>query len=412
MSQPSEQPVSAVPSQSGEFDLQALLKPVLVNEFLDRDYGRQFRYVPGTPGKFASLLSWPVLNDILERHRLQPPRLRLTREGKQVPEDRYMSYGPNRRSNGGAIPRVLAPALMSELRDGATLVLDNVDELHRPVRRLAESLERVFRVRVQVNCYSGWRTSRGFDIHWDDHDVFIVQAAGRKHWKVYGVTRPWPLSRDSESAGNPPSDPVWEELLEDGDMLYLPRGCWHLATPLDEPTLHMTVGVNNATGIDFLSWFVDQLRDATVVRQDLPHLQGADAMRAHAEQLRSAILDAWRPELLDEYMAHLDGTAKARPSFALPWSATPDVIPDGDYLVRWVPQRAVPIEDAGDEVAIDALGRRWRFRPEARPVLEALTTGCERSRAEMERIGGERLGPAVIRAFLRELAVNGLVVIR
>ena len=49
-------------------------------------------------------------------------------------------------------------------------------------------------------------------------------------------------------------------LLEAGDLLYIPRGWWHVAMPLDEPTLHLTVGVNNLTGADFLRWFADRLR--------------------------------------------------------------------------------------------------------------------------------------------------------
>jgi len=304
-----------------------------------------------------------------------------------------------------------AAALTGELRDGATLVLDNVDELHRPIRRLAESLERIFRVRIQVNCYSGWRTSHGFDLHWDNHDVFIIQAAGRKRWGVYGATRPWPLARDSEPAV-PPSQPIWEGLLEDGDVLYMPRGWWHVATPLDEPTLHLTVGVSNPTGIDFLSWFVDRLRDAPIARQDLPHLQGANALQAHADLLRESILNAWRPDLLEEYMAHIDFTAKARPSFAFPWSATPNGLPDDSYTAQWAPKRAVAIEAAGDQVAISALGRRWKFRREARPLLDLLISGNEYSGAALETIAGEMLTPRVVRSFLRELAIHGLVVIR
>ena len=114
-----------------------------------------------------------------------------------------------------------------------------------PITDIAESLERLFRVRIQVNAYAGWRTSHGFDLHWDDHDVFILQVAGRKQWKVYGMTRKYPLAVDVEPTVEKPDAPLWEGMLEDGDLLYIPRGWWHVATPLDEPTLHLTVGVNN-----------------------------------------------------------------------------------------------------------------------------------------------------------------------
>ena len=45
-------------------------------------------------------------------------------------------------------------------------------------------------------------------------------------------------------------------------------------------------------------------------------------------------------------------------------------------------------------------------------MLDALLVGREYSQSELERIDGNMLSPPVIRSFLRELATNGLVVIR
>jgi hypothetical protein len=123
-----------------------MLRPLPVDAFIANDFGQRFVRVPGTPGKFSALLPWPVLNDILEQHRLEPPRLRLTREGKPISPNRYVSFQANRRRNGHPIPRLNSAALTNELRDGATLVFDNVDELYAPIRRLAESLEDVYRM--------------------------------------------------------------------------------------------------------------------------------------------------------------------------------------------------------------------------------------------------------------------------
>lgn len=392
-------------------DLASILYPVSAEGFLADDYGQKFIHVPGTPGKFSALFPWPVLNDILEQHRLEPPRLRLTREGKPVPPERYVSFQQNRRANGHPIPRLNSAALTRELREGATLVLDNVDELHRPIRRLAESLERVFRVRIQVNSYSGWRTSHGFDVHWDDHDVFILQVAGRKHWKIFGTTRLYPLARDVEPAVNPPSEAIWERLLEDGDLLYIPRGWWHVATPLDEPTLHLTMGVNNPTGADFLSWFADGLRHAEIVRKDVPHLSGPTAMRNYAERLRDALLKAWRPDLVEEYLAHLDANSTSRPHFALPSSATEDILPAGSWRVQWTGSRPVHLEASGNEITVAIYGRRWKFAAAARPLLDLLISGRACTNHDLESMAVE-LSPGVVRDFVRELVENGLAVVR
>src|SRR5690242_7487204 len=109
-----------------------MLRPVESDVFLATQWGERFVHISGAPGKFAGLLPWSVLNTILEQHRLEPPRLRLTRNGKSVAPDAFLSFQQNRRTASQAIPRLDAAALTRELRNGSTLVLDAVDELYRP----------------------------------------------------------------------------------------------------------------------------------------------------------------------------------------------------------------------------------------------------------------------------------------
>lgn len=388
--------------------LAEILAPVEVEEFLASCWSENWRYIPGTPDKFAALLPWPALNAILEQHRLDPPRLRLTREGKAVPADTYISYQPNRRASGGAIPRVNAVQLTTHLRNGATLVLDAVDELQAPVTRLAESLERLFRVRVQVNAYAGWRTSHGFDLHWDDHDVFILQVAGRKDWKIYEQTRRYPLAQDVEPATGKPEKVLWEGQLTAGDLLYIPRGWWHVATPLDEPTLHLTVGVNNPTAADFVSWYADRLRAAEVVRRDIPHLRSAVERAAFAEQVRAALLSEWRPELIDEYLADLDAKARPRPHFALPSSAIAGPLRP-EARVRINAPRQAALTQTDSVVSFDARGRRWRFAVAARPLLELLLAGEPVTVADLSK-SSTAITPGDIETLVQELIEQGVVI--
>jgi hypothetical protein len=274
--------------------------------------------------------------------------------------------------------------------------------------RYRESLERLFRVRIQVNAYAGWRTSHGFDLHWDDHDVFILQVAGRKQWKVYGMTRKYPMARDIEPTTEKPDTPLWEGMLNDGDMLYIPRGWWHVATPLDEPTLHLTVGVNNPTGADLLSWFVDKLRAREEVRRDLPFFGDPEQQARLLERLRELFLDEWKPDLMQQYLLDLDNKSQPRTRLNLPWGATPDALPpDGGPLhVRWASARRPHIEQAGAEIHVVANGRRWRFASAAAPMLETLSSGEICSVAELSG-----LDPATMRTFIRELVINGLIVV-
>lgn len=397
-------------------DLAALLAPVDAQTFLQTCWGKAFRHVPGTPGKFSGLLPWAVLNSILEQHRLDPPRLRLTREGKPVPPASWLTYQSNRRSTGQPIPRLRAAELTRHLREGATLVLDAVDDLHPPVTGLAENLERVFRVRIQVNAYAGWRTSHGFDLHWDDHDVFILQVAGRKHWKVYGMTRRYPLAKDVEPNVKPPSEPLWEECLNEGDLLYIPRGWWHVAMPLDEPTLHLTVGVNNLTGADLLSWFVERLRACDEVRRDIPHLSGEAEQFEFARCLGDILLERWEPDLIQQYLQDMDAKSRPRPHLNLPWAATPGILPPGQagYRVKWNGSRPRIEPGRGGppgEVAVLANGRRWRFAEAALPVLEMLTSGRICTAPELYARAVPVIDSGTVDALLKELVTEGLIYI-
>lgn len=389
--------------------LAAMLEPYAPGEFLDSLWGVNFLHVRGRAGRFAHLMPWARLSEIVSRQRLDFPRLRLVRDGKSLPLSSYM-----RRVTGGrqqtTIPRLKGANLTRALREGATLVLDAVDELSAPVEVIAQGLELLFHEKVQVNLYAGWQTSRGFDLHWDDHDVFILQVTGRKRWSVYGQTRPSPLVNDIERAQKPEHAPLWEGTLEDGDLLYIPRGWWHVAEPLAEPTLHLTVGVHNRTGLDLLRWLSERLRASELFRGDLPRLASAAERAAHNARLREELLAAWDEDLLGRFYEELDARAESRARVELPWAATPGAAPPaGATIVRMLAPRPLKLEEAGGVVEFDAMGRRWRFAADALPVLRALAERRACAVAELCEAARERVAPETVRALLVELAHEGLV---
>jgi len=396
-------------TDAGREQLAEILRPQSLDEFLANTWGRDVRHIKGQPGKFAQLLPWDRLNTILRQHRLDFPRLRLARDGKSLPASAYLRHVRNSRKQP-TVPRLLADKLTAQLRQGATLVLDAVDELFEPLEELARGLERFFRVHVQINAYAGWRTSRGFDLHWDDHDVFILQVAGRKEWRVYGETRPAPLVEDIETAAKPTTDPLWAATLETGDLLYIPRGWWHVALPLDEPTLHLTVGIHNCTGLDLLRWLVDNMRASETARRDLPLFANADEQRAHAARLRNDLSNAFADDLIERYFATQDATATPRPRLNLPWSAMLDAPPLAtETRVRLVAPRPLEFQTKDGIVEISCLKKRWRFATDALLILRPLADGHAHTVAELCAAASERLAERTVRALLVELIEHGLI---
>jgi ribosomal protein L16 Arg81 hydroxylase len=388
-----------------------LVAPVEVSHFFAAIQGREHRRFPGAAGRFADVLSWSALGAILRQHRLEFPRLRLAKDGEPIPATTYTEQVSTRRN--GVIPRLQAAPFAEQLRDGATLVLDAVDELSDGVGDLARRLEHDLRERVQVNLYAGRGVTHGFDVHWDDHDAFIIQLAGRKRWRMHGPTRPAPLHRDVEPPPSPPAEPIDEFMLEDGDVLYLPRGHWHDVASVGELSLHLTLGFNPATGVDLVSWLADQLRADEQFRRDLPRLSSHQERTQVAERLRAAIDAALTPDLVDRFLTDRDAQAPAHPRIGLPWAATPEPLPDGDEAeVRLLTPRAVLQRDSdAGRVVLLAAGKRFVFADVVAPLLEALLDGSPQPVKALVEVVAPAIERVKVRALLGELITRGLLAV-
>lgn len=291
-----------------------VISPLSRDSFLSEFWDKSFLRLVGHKGKFESLLSWEELNVIIKRHRLQPSQLKLVRDGKRVDSDFFYTAAKKRK------PRLNAAALINYLSEGATLLLDNIDELAPAVGYLTQAFEEVLRSRVLANLYASWRTQKGFDLHWDDQDTVILQLSGRKHWKVYRPTRLHPLKEDAEATPLPTGEPAWEGILEDGDAIYLPRGWWHVAFPLDEPSLHLTVTVIPADGTDFLLWLVERLKSFSEVRMNVPHLANDTHRKQYVSKLRQLLNDSCDANALQTFIAEWEANFPLPPCIRLPFS--------------------------------------------------------------------------------------------
>src|SRR5439155_1680851 len=165
-------------------------------------------------------------------------RFRLAMQGRDLEP---LSYA----DSGGDTPRIRPKDVTDHLRRGATLSFDAIDELHEPLTRLAESFEAFFRGGTKINIYAGWRAVHGLDLHRDKQEIFILQLDGPKRWLLYGSTVDGVDRSQLESTSVPPDGALLDEILRPGDLLYIPRGCYDLAVPMNEPTLHLTLGVKN-----------------------------------------------------------------------------------------------------------------------------------------------------------------------
>ncbi|MFE9437028.1 cupin domain-containing protein [Streptomyces sp. NPDC006640] len=348
----------------------------LGQDFLAQALHRDYRHVSGalTPRELGALCSFDVLNDLVARHRLEPPRLRLAHDGEMLPLHRYAAAVTTRRST--VWQRVHPAELHERLAEGASLVVDQVDHLHEPIGDLAAELEGWLRSSVQVNLYASWTAAEGFGTHWDDHDVVVVQIEGAKRWRLFGPTRRVPLHRDVADPEPPPDVPVAELVMEPGDVLYLPRGWWHAVTAdQGRPSLHLTCGVTPPhTGIRLLAWLADELLASDTFRRDLPLHADLTARSEFLETIGKEVAAAMAdPTLLDRYAAAQDAADLGRMRPSLPHLAAVEAAPG--TLVRLTTGRARVTDvtvDGEDLVRIRAAGQEIDAAAAAAPLFRRL----------------------------------------
>ncbi len=290
--------------------------------------------------------------------------------------------------------RIRPSRLHDQLLDGASLVLDAVDELHQPAERLAQTLEEVFRGRVQINVYASWTATEGFGTHWDDHDVIVVQLEGAKRWRLYGPTRINPLHRDTEAPEPPADEPVEEAVLRAGDMLYLPRGWWHAVAATEGRSLHLTCGLQTTTGADLLGWLSDRLRTSETVRAHLPVFAPPQEQAAYLELLRKEVIDALHDGTIQDFLTARDGIEPGRPMPSLPFL---NAVPARDDLhARLTTARAQLIENDHGQVVLLAGGEEWTFAPPVRAVLSPLLDGSSLPLRHLAETSGLTVGQVAL----------------
>ena len=385
--------------------LSALLEPVSVDEFLSKYWLKQHLFCRGSSARFSDLLSWTVLNRILEHHWRETYRFRLAMQGRDLEPASYADLG-------GYTPRIRPKDVTDHLRRGATLSFDAIDELHEPLTRLAESFEAFFRGGTKINIYAGWRAVHGLDLHRDNQEIFILQLDGPKRWLLYGSTVDGVDRSQLGSTSVPPGGALLDQILRPGDLLYIPRGCYHLAVPMNEVTLHLTIGVKNPREIDLLLWLVDRLRASGAADRDLPCLADASERIRFSAQLRQALLASLDTDLVDQYLSETGSNFKPRPSFNLPWSATPERLPTGrDFLITLNVVSRVVVNGDSHPIELNYRGRTYRFPHGMQWVIEQLRSPAPLPMGRLVEAVAGRLDEDTVRVLVAMLVKHELVAI-
>lgn len=222
------------------------------------------------PSLCDRLLNPRKLLSLILRRSLTYPQLRCLQHGKDLHPAAYLTATTTGR--GQRIEVADMRRLGCLLREGATLVLDDVGPLDATLEVACRALSWWSGETTRVNAYLTTQNASGWGLHWDSHDVLCVQLAGEKSWEVRGPSRPAPMERDATPNLEPSTEIVWSGTTSAGDVMHIPRGWWHQATRTGQGggfSLHATFGLTRRTGVDWLAWVADQARADELFRRDL-----------------------------------------------------------------------------------------------------------------------------------------------
>ncbi len=389
--------------------------------FADDVWAREPSLSPAAdlPRDFSDLLSLADVDVLLSQQGLRTPFLRVAKDGQVVPERRWTGGG----GVGATVGDQVRDERVAELfADGATVVLQALHRTHAPVARFAADLAADLGHPVQVNAYVTPPQNQGFGSHYDVHDVFVLQVAGEKRWRLHApvVTDPlrddpWTDHRDAvERAAT--AEPFLEAVLRPGDALYVPRGWLHAATALGEVSAHLTVGVHVRTRAALVEALAALVLDDPSLRATLPlgtDLTDAAQLAPHLAATVDALADRLRDVTAHAVSRRLTPSVLAgnRPAPLAPLAQAAAVASVGAATVVRVRdglRTALPDRDDADAKADGADGFRLVLADRSldlpgrvRPAVLTLLGGADVVVAELPGLDGED-AVQLVRRLLRE----------
>lgn len=388
-------------------DLSALVGARTLDVFLGGAWQREPLHVRrDDPRYYDAVLTREQLDQLLNASDLRHPALQLAKGGAYYPAD---AYTRNVKHGSEVFAGVVdLEKVRSEYRSGATIVLPALHRAWPPLRALCEALETELGHSVHANAYLTPGGAQGFTPHYDTHDVFVLQIAGRKRWRIHEPPLTLPHhSQPFSPVGYTPSAPLLEIELEAGDLLYLPRGYVHTAFTSDRHSAHVTLGVTMFTWIELVNELLQACKADPAFREALP------AGFARRPELREAVakglaerVDMLRARTAPDSIvdAFLQRVRTSRPRAARPFTSDVVVV-DGRTELKVPPDNCYVLGHQDGNTTLEFDGRKLVLPAGVRTTLEAICARPSFRAADLPR----HLDEQATLAFVRFLEGEGFL---
>ncbi len=358
---------------------------------------------------FGDLFSLEAVDRIVAGTFPRRPAIRLVKDGAELPSASYVrtvSLGSEWLHDVIDTGRVY-----DAFQKGATIVVQGLQRYWEPIVRFSRDLELTLSHPVQVNAYISPPGERGLGVHYDTHDVFVLQIAGSKRWNVHERAVDVPLPHQRVKGSCEAHESLIETELQSGQSLYVPRGYLHEAIATSQISVHLTVGMLCYTWKDLIDETMKDVDDVAEFREALP-VGFANDPAAHApaiaEKLRALAgwIEGRDANALGDRLAHRFLSTRTPIRFGQ-FEQLPLIEALGPRSeIRLREGSAIRIEATDDERIAVVLGDRTLTMPAAlQGAIELVARGAVLAVDDFTMF--EDLASAT--AFVRRLAREGLV---
>jgi hypothetical protein len=207
-----------------------LIAPLAPSEIAALHADRSFKLQRRTgENRFEGFFDWNALWQLIENEKIPPADCRVT-FGRRIVAPAF--YVDADKINPGKLAKLL--------EQGVSLIVLRF-ERHLPAvsavcrDAVAHGLPVGFAGAIVTTGAGG-----AFDVHYDRHDLTILQIEGSKRWRVF-VPRVLRPVKEFGKAKPPNTAPALDTDLQAGDMLFLPGGYWHVCDNGPNRSLHFVL---------------------------------------------------------------------------------------------------------------------------------------------------------------------------